>query len=224
MPGSNGKWRRHNRDKPCPICEKTDRCTYTKDGAHRCFRAEAAAGWVRVKTCTDGTGVFVTAAEAAKREEARQAKASKRSKRSKSDGKRSSIDWAAQSARFTRAITDARLTDLAVILGVTNESLRRLECGWASQEDLRRIGASGQGWEQDYPDGAWTFPEKDAAGAVIGLSLRTRDGRKGSPKGANRGLIIPKGFDPKMAVVPIVEGASDVAAFLSTGIMAVEGA
>jgi hypothetical protein len=53
------QWHNHTRSKPCPICAKPDRCQYTDDGAHRCFRTtESPRGWKRVKICKDGTPVF----------------------------------------------------------------------------------------------------------------------------------------------------------------------
>ena len=83
--------------------------------------------------------------------------------------------------------------------------------------------AGGEGWE-DYPDGAYTFPEYDGDRRVVGLSLRANDGRKGAPsskEGAHRGLIVPDGLDDLPGPTLAVEGPSDVAARLSLGLPAV---
>src|SRR4030095_1084129 len=118
-------------------------------------------------------------------------------------------------------LSDADLQSLAAALGVSARALSRIGCGRANEDDLRRLEVQGQGWSVNYPATAFSFPERDAAGTIIGLSFRATDGRKGAAKGCQRGLTIPEGWATQQGSVLIVEGASDVAAALSIGLKAV---
>ena len=93
---------------------------------------------------------------------------------------------------------------LAGELGVTVESLRRLEVG------------RGQS--------AWSFPMKDANLRISGIRLRFDDGSKKSVRGSRAGLFIPdslpEAYEPPAPLL-IVEGPSDVAAALSLGFAAI---
>ncbi|MBK6940943.1 MAG: DUF3987 domain-containing protein [Planctomycetes bacterium] len=140
--------------------------------------------------------------------------------RARGDSQRSH-DWRALALRFHTAILPAQLRDLAATLGVRADPLVQLGTGWATKPELRELAAGGRGWSEDYPDGAFTFPEYDGAGVVVGLSFRDRDGRKGGPSGGGRGLIVPTNLSSLAGPVLVVEGASDVAALLSLGIAAV---
>ena len=60
---------------------------------------------------------------------------------------------------------------LAEQLGVSTESLEQLGIGWKIDSH------------------AWSFPERDAEGKIIGISLRGWDGKKFCVKGSKRGLI-----------------------------------
>jgi hypothetical protein len=120
---------------------------------------------------------------------------------------------------FAARLPDDRCATVAAQLGVTPGSIRELHAGWATREELQTLGAGfGDG---AYPDGAFTFPEQDADGTIIGFSLRAEDGRKSSPQGMRRGATIPVGFADMPDPVLVVEGASDVAALLSVGLTAV---
>lgn len=109
-------------------------------------------------------------------------------------------DFPALHRKFVAAATPERLQQLADELGVTAESLRAVECGWSNR--------------------VWTFPERDATGAVIGITTRDSSGTKKSMRGGKRGLTIPAS-PPPPGVVLIVEGPSDVAACLTMGLAAV---
>src|SRR5262249_33957254 len=114
-----------------------------------------------------------------------------------------------------------RLGELAVGLGVTTAALQSIAVGWATVDELRTMRASGAGWQENYPDGAYTIPERDGGGRLIGLSLRAADGRKGFPRGAKRGLMGSASLRERPDPVLVVEGASDVAACEALGIAAV---
>jgi hypothetical protein len=79
------------------------------------------------------------------------------------------------------------ISTLASELNVRPISLQALGIGWAPNIEYK--GAH-------HPDGQWTFPERDAAGKVIGISCRATDGSKWAL--GKRGLVYPlaKSFDP----------------------------
>ncbi len=133
----------------------------------------------------------------------------------------SARNWQSESERFKEAITAGQTERLAADLGVTVAALSALSVGWASADELRGMKAGGAGWSQSYPDGAFTFSERDGNGRIAGLSLRSLDGCKGTPSGAKRGLIVPVTLKDRADPVLIVEGASDVAACETLHIAAV---
>jgi hypothetical protein len=75
------------------------------------------------------------------------------------------------------------------------------------------------GWSDR--DEAWTFPERDGSGRVIGILRRYRDGTKWLIAGGQRGLYLPAGWEEGTQQLIVPEGASDVAALLSHGCRAV---
>lgn len=81
---------------------------------------------------------------------------------------------------------------------------------------LQRIGVGWDPWRQ-----AWTFPECRYDGRVIGVMLRYPDGTKRCIPGSHRGLILPWGWQHFRGPVFVPEGATDVAALLSTGRQAI---
>jgi len=72
------------------------------------------------------------------------------------------------------------LGSLAADLGVSRDSLERLELGWAPVVQFKR-GPNFQGW--------WAIPERDAAANPVGLSLRGQSGFKCMFPGSNHGLV-----------------------------------
>jgi hypothetical protein len=113
------------------------------------------------------------------------------------------LDLDRLAADFCAAVRPEALDRLAVALGVSVKSLQRLGVGWAAQ----------------YP--AWAFPMTDAAGAVLGIRLRLRYGKKISVKGGHDGLFIPEGLDLAGGLLLICEGPTDTAALLDFGFSAV---
>ena len=112
-------------------------------------------------------------------------------------------DWASEAASYASQFTPRRSTTIANELGVTTASLQALQTGW------RPLTANG---------GHFTFPEHDALGKVIGITIRCRDGSKKMLPGGKRGLYIPPNWDQPEGAIYIVEGASDTAALLSLGL------
>ncbi|MCA9311172.1 MAG: hypothetical protein KDA21_08200, partial [Phycisphaerales bacterium] len=110
-------------------------------------------------------------------------------------------NWARDADRFTRRLGEERLNALTRDLGVTAAALRRIQVGWNGK--------------------SYTFPERDGAGAVIGIATRDMTGKKRTAKGSRRGLVIPLGFAELPDPVVVAEGPTDVAALLTMGITAV---
>ncbi len=81
---------------------------------------------------------------------------------------------------------------LALKLGVSVQALRELWTGWDGK--------------------AWTFPERNSTGLIVGISRRFEDGSKRCATGSRRGLTYSETWRISGGPVLIVEGASDVAA------------
>lgn len=127
--------------------------------------------------------------------------------------------WAKEAAQYEAALTGERLDQLAGTLKVSSEALRRLHVGWKAEN--RRLDRETGKWFDDGP--AWTFPERDAQGRVIGIQRRFVNPtlEKKVIAGSRRGLYLPDGWSEMPGPVIVPEGASDVAALLSVGRCAV---
>lgn len=214
-----GKWLSVNRSNPCPACGKTDWCAWTPDGkALRCMRdGDAPVGMRRAKTDTGGGTLYVTDDDGRKDN-------CQPIRRPSVARPNATSDWSATVDRLRAKLTDERLAALADATGVPAPAWAKLSPGWADNEDLRTMKAGGAGWPDDWPTGAWVFPEHGGDGRVIGASLRAIDGRKGAPggmTGARRGLIVPNDLHEHLDPVLVVEGASDVAACMALSVAAV---
>ena len=101
---------------------------------------------------------------------------------------------------FVWFATDNRL-ELADALGVSLESVEALKVGWTGE--------------------AWTIPERDADGMVVGITFRGSDGKKWGLTGGKRGLVYDDDFYQRVSPVLVVEGMSDVAACITMGLSAI---
>jgi hypothetical protein len=114
------------------------------------------------------------------------------------------IDWTAKAKEYAANLTPELRHELALLLGVPD----------AAVNDMCLVGYSPT-------DAAWTFPEVDGQGNVVGITRRYRDGRKMALPGSRRGLTITAGWVGKGGVVFCPEGASDVLALAALGLPAV---
>jgi hypothetical protein len=112
-------------------------------------------------------------------------------------------EWDRRTEHLRRCLTVARLDLLAAELGVTADALEALSCGWSIE------------------DGCWTFPERDHQGRIIGIQRRWPDGTKRVYRSSQRGLYLPEGWQDRPGPLYVPEGASDVAALLSSGLTAI---
>src|SRR6266542_1013103 len=107
---------------------------------------------------------------------------------------------------FKDKLAGEKREKLAKQLGVSVASLESLHCGI--------------GWDYDSKEFA-SFPARDEACKVIGITRRYGDGRKMTMAGtSNRGVFVPESWWTKEGPILIVEGASDVAALTTHGFAA----
>ena len=95
------------------------------------------------------------------------------------------------------------IQELAKQLAVPTSSLEQLHVGWCEERD------------------AWTFPEQDGQGNVVGIIRRSRDGTQQATEGSQPGLYVPDGFERGLGPVLVVEGASDTVAATAIQLVAV---
>jgi hypothetical protein len=136
-----------------------------------------------------------------------------RPKRAK-PAKVSSETWNQRAAAYQMHMSDQRAA-LAAALGVDEAALAALRCGWVHDK------------------GVWTFPERNAAGDIVGIStrlavpIRSSDGKVTTKKmvvGSTHGLFYdPSTLSESSGPILLVEGASDTAAAYSMGITAAIG-
>lgn len=214
----SGRWCQVSKGEPCPACGRSSWCAWTPDRELlKCERTADPPSGMRFVKAADGGALFAPAdhrpgpngnGDRLKRPESARPQ-------------NAPAHWAQLTERFEAAATEDHRVSLATILGVNIGSLASIGIGWASRDELRAMRAGGAGWSENFPNGAFTFPERDGKGRVVGLALRATDGRKGAPAGAMRGLIVPATLNDSPGPILVVEGASDVAALSSIGLTAV---
>jgi hypothetical protein len=195
---SNSTWLRVSKHRPCPMCGKPDWCLFTGEPSNPtaviCARTESP------KRCGEGGWLHVLRDDGPTWQPWRRSiHLAIRMMHEPSNGK---PDMAKLAADYRAAVRPEALTRLAVALGVSAESLRRLGVGWAPKN-------------RD-----WSFPMSNAAGEVLGIRLRLPSGHKLSVKGGKEGLFIPVGIDAH-GLLLVCEGPTDAAALLDLGFSAV---
>ncbi|MCY2991628.1 MAG: toprim domain-containing protein [Planctomycetota bacterium] len=188
-------WKRVRKGNPCKVCGKDTWCSYTgpddSPTAVICARMESpirigAAGWLH-RLRDDDWKPVQTIRRAVRMVEASGANL---------------IDFAKLAADCCARVHFPDLQRLAVCLGLSVESLRRLRVGWSKEHH------------------AWTFPMCNVGGAVLGIRLRLLTGKKLSVRGGHEGLFMPDGLDAGGRLA-VCEGPTDTAAMLDLGQAAV---
>ncbi len=115
------------------------------------------------------------------------------------------IDFTRLARAYQATVDPAHLERFAASLGITAESLTALGIG------------------RDRSSRAWTFPERDGWGQVIGVQRRFDTGKKFMVKGSARGITLRWPLDSYAGSSPfdpilIVEGATDAAAGMTIGV------
>ena len=193
------EWLPVSHERPCPICEKPDNCSVSRDGgAVWCGRVEQ--GSIR----QNSGGQWLHRLRERGDSPAWQQRNDHRSRSTTvpiwpTEPKPPSKDWG-RIAKEAFGDTEAKSArySLATELGVSVDALCRLGVGWMPSQRC------------------WAFPERDAAGTIIGINRRFADGKKQRVAGSRCGLT----FDPEgwleSAIEPgfvlLVEGGSDAAA------------
>jgi AAA domain len=195
-----------NKSRPCPVCSgTTSNCTIVDDGFIMCRkRTGEQPGFVFMGTPRDDKqwGEYRRVGDPVLEEKDRQWREAH--PQSNTNGKAEKpIDWSGLAKRFQADLTPELRQTLATELGVPVESLALLGAGWKKGEQC------------------WTFPERDAAGQIIGINRRYRDGAKMLMKDGKRGLYITPNWKDENGPLLLPEGASDVLALSTMGFSAV---
>lgn len=185
------KMHRVSRRSPCPVCGKLRWCGVSPDGSICvCMRVSDGA----VKQIKNGGWLH--------RLKERDFQPRPRVRKIVlTEPEMPSVDCARLAADFAAAVDPGRLGEFATGLGLSTESLTRLEVGWSS--DSR----------------AWAFPMRRGQ-QIVGIRLRSWTGHKWSITGGREGLFIPRGLT-FLEMLLIAEGPTDTAALLDMGCEAV---
>ena len=194
----NSTWQRVSKRRPCPVCGKPDWCMYVgpqdSPTAAMCARTES------FKRCGEGGWLHVLRDDGPMWTPWRRSiRVAVRMMNEPANGK---ADFAKLAGDFQAAVRPEALDKLAVSLGVSVESLRRLGIGWSGKNR------------------AWAFPMSNAAGNMLGIRLRLPNGKKLSVRGGREGLFLPDGIDAN-GLLLVCEGPTDTAALLDLGVNAV---
>ena len=180
------RWRRVNRQQPCPICRKPDWCLVAADGdAAICARVASdrragQAGYLhRLRQGASGPQPREVTIAA---------------DRSRGPDHSAFADQCQKTAKSAGAIEHASRR-----LGVTPESLRRFRVGWWIEQNC---------WTWPMTDASGT--------RIIGITRRFLDDSKKCVGGHRAGLYLPTDLPQDMSALTllVVEGGSDAAAGL----------
>jgi hypothetical protein len=111
-----------------------------------------------------------------------------------------SIDATGIARRYQDGMGEKEYTSLAEALGVSQESLMGLSVGKADQ----------------YLEGTYSFPMRDASDNIIGVRLRNADGHKWAIYGSRSGLFY--GSLEHGETIYVCEGPTDTAALMDMGL------
>lgn len=192
--GNSGLWPSVDQLRiPCPKCTKPDWCQVSPDGKLcRCNREKNAQGGNLhvVADLVAGKALDLPALPPPVQRDYRHPD-----------------DVLRMVERFRRGAGPA-LQQLSDDLGVSVSALTALQVGWWGDH---------RGGKDQPVSPCWTFPERNAAGTVVGLIRRFPAGDKKQLSRTKRGLTLPPLWRSLAGPVVIVEGASDVAAGLDIG-------
>ena len=206
------------RERPCALCEGADGCSYGEDGLLLCRRRKGAQpGFVclgEAKKNPEWTQ-YRREDDQLTENDRRRAKPSPFASRipgSNGQHKAHAVDWRGKADGFAKQITPELAEELAEALGLPCNTLA---------EEMPLLGFCFDSPHAEPGGPCWTLPEMDAAGQVVGINCRYRNGDKKAYPGSLRGLTIPERFRQRAGPILLPEGASDVLALSSVGIAAI---
>lgn len=195
-------YRRVSKRTPCPVCEKPDWCLVSRETPPSraiCKRIESARRFA-------DAGYLHELAPS--------------TPRSKPSRRRWTAVIRTPVSNFAAVLPPARddvpldpLVPLAMHLGVTTQSLRRLGGSWLSAEEIRSFGTKAR-------TGAWYFLMFNGLGEPIGARLRNATG-KFALKHSRNGIFVPRDQPEPLDTLLVTEGESDAAAMLDLGFFAI---
>jgi hypothetical protein len=218
---------RYNKARPCPVCGTgTKGCSVTADGFQRCRGDHAGTGWVLLSSGPtwkgyrheddldrNGTrGHWLGRLAGERRRSSTGTPATKPKKLSAHPPGY----WQSLAEQYAANLTTALKAELAGILGIPAAAVDTLPLlGYIPGQPILLDGVPTN-------DGQWTFPERDAGGAVVGIKRRWRPGCGGETdkrhiKGGTTGLTLPRDWHEGTGPLFAFEGASDTITVASAG-------
>jgi hypothetical protein len=192
-------WPKFTRENPCPACQHWDWTCRRGDKGYVCMRVQSAypmrdGGWFH--PFDDAKPVPPPPPRRRHRPPP-------------------TLDAAALLAEWASETTEDDLDGLAMSLGVSVDSVRALGA-------VRAFWRAGLWSLERFPARGWGFPMRDGAGNIIGIRVRSDDGRKWAVTGSRGGLFIPDqpgNFRGSHVMLP--EGPTSTAAALTLGYFAI---
>lgn len=181
-----GEWRRVTKREPCPVCQRDHYCCISLDGTVLCMRIENN----HPHTFKDGSLGWIHKPNG----EAKRPAASAR----KEPEPVPTINAKALMDQFSADTSVSALKGLASSLGVSLHSVMAMGWAWAA------------------PHRAWAVPMFSGYGEMVGIRLRTPDGRKLAVRGSHQGLFVPR-CQPQSTAI-ITEGPTDACSALTLGL------
>jgi len=195
------QWTEVCKEHRCLVCGKTDWCSRSDDGqAFNCKRTTTQTnGFTLVKPAESGAIFRV--------EDLSQAQPAP------VPAPKPKLESSELTAKQQQCLAGGAgmIGTVAASLGLKEESLRKLGCGYIDED---AVSSSGNHYRRQ----CWTFPEFNGKKEIVGIATRNRDGSKFMLPGSRRGIYIPEGWNTGSGAVYLVEGASDTAAMIELGL------
>lgn len=187
----NQMWTRTSRERPCPVCGKSDWCMVSSNRAVViCPRVEEGS-----RKYLDGSG-YLHILDKTK-------PVPVRTDEGGSELPEHNIVLSQLASKMMACCDDERVSVLAADLGVPTFALRLLRVGWSASSD------------------AYSFPMWRDGQRLVGIRIRSMSGKKWAIKGSRQGLFMPMQWPSRRKGIVVCEGPTDTAALLGLGLNAI---